>query len=91
MRAAEKAIDAQYEEYTAQKKKKEKRLRKNHPIRGWKKNISTVQVSEDHRKKEKNITGVIHLEKGRRIFNTDICGMTVMAQRNLWHFAEMDG
>ena len=57
----------------------------------WKKNISTARVSEDHRKKEKNITGAIHLEKGRRISNTDICGMTVMVQRNLWHFAEMDG
>ena len=73
------------------RKKKEKRLRKNHPIREWKKNISTARVSEDHRKKEKNITGAIHLEKERRISNTDICGMTAMVQRNLWHFAEMDG
>ena len=61
------------------------------PYKGMKEKYINITLMGRQKRKEQNITGGTHREKGHRTFSTDICGITAMEQKNSWQSAETDG
>lgn len=65
--------------------------KEDEPYKGMKEKYINITLMGRAKRKEQNITGGTHREKGHRTFSTDIYGITAMEQKNSWQSAETDG